>query len=391
MNANMALRDITSAALTEAEAIEPEEIGLPVCAVEVSALMQALSPLPEVLDQKTKTPILKNVLVAADAGRISFFVTNLDEQIVTFAEAEVTMDGQAAIDCIGLVKWAETLDRKAAVKLRPDGAEWRAQCGRARRNFKVHSARDLPSRLTVGDSAVPFAPSDDDRRRLLAMPAAIVSKNSWRHEFSGVSLRSMPGSLVAEAANPSQLVRATIAVADDFQLPNGGVVIPRHAADFVAGMKGEIRFNSYLVEAIDKNCSYVSKLLDVRVDSREHLIPESCENHVELDSLELIAALNRLGTVVSLNKSPLAQLWWDLGGNQLYLSTSQAAGEASDSVPVTSVGGSMTTAPIWPFLKLLEAIGDARIRLGVTSQTAAIKITLVGDDTLTAIQMPAVV
>jgi len=62
--------------------------------IERAALLKALGHVQSVVERRNTIPILSNVLLSADRNGVSFAATDLDMEIVDFAEAQVDTPGQ---------------------------------------------------------------------------------------------------------------------------------------------------------------------------------------------------------------------------------------------------------------------------------------------------------
>jgi DNA polymerase III sliding clamp (beta) subunit (PCNA family) len=279
-----------------------------------------------VVDPKNNIPIMRNILMHVRDDHVCFTGSDLFRWVTARASARIKERGAELLDATRAANLFPRLDGEAPISFRRKEFDLIVQQGRSRNLFKGQLVASFATPPPITDPVVIPALGDAGRRRLFA-PASIVKKDG------GVSLKYADGRLASEAVNGNQYIRASIAAAVDLSLP--GAVIPKDAAEFIAGMRGAIRISSHLIEAADTNCTYTSKLLDTKIESRERTIPPPSENGVELDAFELVDALKRLDAITGLTQAPFAQIWWE-GGNELHLSTSQAAGTATVSVPAAA-------------------------------------------------------
>ena len=64
--------------------------------IERAALLKALGHVQSVVERRNTIPILSNVLLSADRDAMAFSATDLDMEIVDFADAQVDTPGQKA-------------------------------------------------------------------------------------------------------------------------------------------------------------------------------------------------------------------------------------------------------------------------------------------------------
>ena len=95
--------------------------------IERAGLLKALGHVQSVVERRNTIPILSNVLISAERGGVAFSATDLDMEIVDFAQAQVDTPGQITASAHTLYEIARKLPEGADVELRYTGDDPRLQ------------------------------------------------------------------------------------------------------------------------------------------------------------------------------------------------------------------------------------------------------------------------
>ena len=114
--------------------------------IERAALLKALGHVQSAVERRNTIPILSNVLLSAERGRLSFSATDLDMEIIDEAEARVEQAGQVTAPAHTLYEIVRKLPEGAEVTLAWTGEDPRlsVSAGRSRFSLPVLPAGDFP-------------------------------------------------------------------------------------------------------------------------------------------------------------------------------------------------------------------------------------------------------
>ena len=114
--------------------------------IERAALLRALGHVQSAVERRNTIPILSNVLLSAERGGVSFSATDLDMEIVDFADAQVDTPGQITAPAHTLYEIVRKLPEGSEVSLSYTGEDPRLQvrAGRYKVNLPVLPAGDFP-------------------------------------------------------------------------------------------------------------------------------------------------------------------------------------------------------------------------------------------------------
>jgi DNA polymerase III subunit beta len=349
-------------------------------------LASAARTAAEMSARDSSVPIRTNLLMVARNGCVAFTGTDSIGSMTATAKAETAKAGCVAVDGKVVKLLAEFADGAVVEISTVDGAV-NVRCGRARYRVDTLPADEFPAPLKESKAAE-ITISDADRRRLFMTPAVAISTDELvRPSYCGLSLKSAGGRLVACATDGHQLIKTSVAC--DAALPAQGAIVPRQACAAIAKFDGcAIRVGARLIEAKTNARHFVHRLVEGIFPAYEHVILVPSGNTVEIDRRELIAALNRLLLVAAKGEGLGSVAALDWGDNELRLFVSRQKDVASDALPAVTCGRGKTGLVMGIAIKLLGAFSAEKVTLDASDLRSPVRITLVGDNDLVALQMP---
>src|SRR5438445_13434714 len=90
--------------------------------IERAALLKALSHVQSVVERRTTIPILSNVLLRAEAGRLALSATDMDLEIVERVPAQIERDGRTTAPAHTLYDIVRKLREGAQIEIEASGA-----------------------------------------------------------------------------------------------------------------------------------------------------------------------------------------------------------------------------------------------------------------------------
>ncbi len=271
--------------------------------VNRDAFLKCVGRVYRVIARRNTIPILDNVLIRPEAGRLMLRATDLDIQIVSSVEAK-------AEDGPGITVPAHTLHD--IVRKLPDGSEVTIEAksdasivvkaGRSRFTLQTLPEADFPE-LAAGDLAHRFDIAAADFKRLIERTQFAISTEETRYYLNGIYLHVEEGKLRGVATDGHRLALLDLAApAGAEKIP--GVIIPRKTVSEVQRLldgaqtvtvelsEGKIRFTAGEVVL-------TSKLIDGTFPDYRRVIPQSNDKALEVPRADLAEAVDRVSTVAS--------------------------------------------------------------------------------------------
>lgn len=317
--------------------------------IERAALLKGLSHVQSVVEKRNTIPILSNVLMRADGGKLGLTATDMDVEIVESVPAEVASAGATTVPAHTMHDIVRKLPDGSQVEVETagDGGSMTLRAGRSTFKLGCLPVEDFPS-MAGGELPVTFALSAGDLRMLIDRTRFAISTEETRYYLNGIYLHAGEAGdvpvLRAVATDGHRLARVEMALPDGAeQMP--GVIVPRKTttellklSDETAGII-EIQLSETKIRFAFESVVLTSKLIDGTFPDYERVIPSDNDKTMEVDANSFAKAVDRVSTI-STEKSRAVKLAISEGA--LVLSaTSADQGSANEEVEISYGGAEM--------------------------------------------------
>ena len=310
--------------------------------VERSELLKSLGHVHRVVERRNTIPILANVLIKADGGRLSLKATDLDLEVTDSISAEVSPGGATTVPAHMFYDIVRKLPDGAQIVLEGSGdrAVLSLRAGRSRFTLQTLPESDFPD-LAAGEMTHTFKLAAGDLKRLIDKTQFAISTEETRYYLNGIYLHAAGDAkaptLRAVATDGHRLAQC------EFPLPEGasgmpGIIVPRKTVGEVQRLiengEGEIavELSAGKIRFTIGDVVLVSKLIDGTFPDYGRVIPANNDKSLVVDKKEFEAAVDRVSTVAS-ERGRAVKL--SLGDNKLTLSvTNPDSGSATEEIEV---------------------------------------------------------
>jgi DNA polymerase III subunit beta len=265
------------------------------------ALLKPLQAVSGIVERRHTLPILANVLLEQREGRLYVTATDLEMQITAHSELP-GKDAQATtVGARKLQDLLRALPDDATLNIDVGNNKMTVRAGRSRFNLQTLAATDYP-RISLGTEQLQtLSLPQKDLRGLFKLVEFAMAQQDIRYYLNGMLVVVDKGTLQAVATDGHRLSWASIPVAGDAagELRRQEVILPRKTVlelaklltDSDAPVTIDILGNQ--VRFRFANVELVSKVVDGKFPDFNRVIPVGHSKQVELDRLELLAALQR--------------------------------------------------------------------------------------------------
>lgn len=316
--------------------------------VQRAPLLKALSHVQSVVERRNTIPILANVLLEAQAGRLSLTATDLDIEIVESVTAETKAEGAATAPVHTLYEIVRRLPDGVDVEIDTAGEDSRLKVRAGTADFALQSlsAEDFPA-LDDQDLTTKFVMDGGEFASLIDRCRFAMSTEETRYYLNGVFLHPLSregegDALRAVATDGHRLARVDVA------LPEGadampGVIIPRKTIGEVRKLLGdreeagvEISVSEAKIRFSFDRLVLTSKLIDGTFPDYARVIPEGNPHELSVDAKGLSKAVDRVA-IVSSERSRAVK--FHLGNDKLRLTVDNPdTGQGVEEVAVSYSG-----------------------------------------------------
>ena len=305
--------------------------------LERSALLTGLSHVQSVVERRNTIPILSNVLMGGEDGRLTLVATDLDIEVSESVEAGIDAPGQVTAPAHTLYDIVRKLPDGAQVQLTINSDDrLDIDAGPAHFTLPLLSSGDFP-KMTADGFSHDFALPGSDLARLIDKTRFAISTEETRYYLNGIYLHSKEGLLRAVATDGHRLALA------EMPLPSGsdgmpGVIIPRKTIGelrkLIDGVDGDVSVavSESKIRFTTGTVVLTSKLIDGTFPDYERVIPRTNTKELVLDNKVFASAVDRVATI-SAEKSRSVKL--TLADSNLSLSVNNPeSGQAHEDLPV---------------------------------------------------------
>jgi DNA polymerase-3 subunit beta len=350
-------------------------------------LAEGLGAVGRVVPTRSTLPVLGNVLLATDEGRLKLAATNLEMAMTVWVGARVEDEGSITLPARVLTEWINLLGRDQQVDLTLNARNKRVQlkCGRYESNIAGIDAEDFPPIPAVdeGTSVTIDAATFKDAIGQVAFAAA---QEDSRPILTGVLLKLEQGCLTMAAADGFRLAVRTI------ELPDAGdqsltLVVPSRTLSELArvlpdeeGKVVELAATPTRSQVLFRvgDVQLVSRLIDGQFPDYARIIPQDAKTRAVAPVREVLQA-TRAASVFARDNSMIVRLELtppsgeaELAlGSMTISSTSAEMGDNTAELDATVDGEEQQVAFNGKYLReALEALGTPQLRLDLTGSAS---------------------
>ena len=310
--------------------------------VERAELLKSLGHVHRVVERRNTIPILANVLIKADRGKLSMKATDLDLEITDSVAAEVSPGGATTVPAHMFYEIVRKLPEGAQIVIEGSGdrAVLSLRAGRSRFTLQTLPESDFPD-LAAGEMTHSFKLAASDLKRLIDKTQFAISTEETRYYLNGIYLHTAgtakAATLRAVATDGHRLAQV------ELPLPQGaagmpGIIVPRKTVGEVQRLietgEGEvtIELSAGKIRFSIGDVVLTSKLIDGTFPDYARVIPANNDKSLVVDKKDFEAAVDRVSTVSS-ERGRAVKL--SITGGRLVLSvTNPDSGSATEELEV---------------------------------------------------------
>jgi len=364
-------------------------------------LARGLGIVSKAVSPRSTLPVLANILIASDEGRLRLSATNLEMGITCWIAARIEEEGSTTVPARTFSDVVSTLPGdQVLLKLDTSTQTLNVRGGTSTNDIKCIDAQEFPPlpvpdfegavQINVGDfremiHQVAFAASSDEARPVLMGVLVHVDKDKLTMAAADgfrLSVRkavlSAPSPVSVTAIVPAQALKELARVATDGDEPIY-MVLPKG--------RGQVVFRV-------KDVEVVSQLIDGTFPDYQQIIPRSYKSRTLVSTSSLLKACKqaeifaREGSNVARFNIKTAQ--GEMQPSEVEISaTSEETGKNETIVEATVDGGGLLIAFNVKFLReALEVIRTPNVALETSAPNAPGVVRPVGDDQFLHVIMP---
>jgi DNA polymerase-3 subunit beta len=364
------------------------------------SLAHGLSLVSRAVSPRSTLPVLSNVLVATDEGRLRLSATNLELGITCWIGAKIEEEGSTTVPARTFVDLVGTLPQEqVSLSLASATQTLNVRCGASNTDIKCIDAQEFPPLpvpdmegaivLNVADfkemiSQVIFAASTDEARPVLMGVLVTVEKDTITMAAAdGFRLSVRKGILSQPAAESISVIIPARALGELARVAADGnetisMVLPKG--------RGQVVFRL-------KDVELVSQLIDGTFPDYQQIIPRSYKSRTILSTPALLKACKQ-AEIFAREGSNVARLdiktAGDLEPGSVEISAQSEETGSNETVVAATIDGIglLIAFNVKYMREVLEVVKSPNVALETSAANAPGCIRPVGDDNFLHVIMP---
>jgi DNA polymerase-3 subunit beta len=343
-------------------------------------LLKPLQAVAGIIERRHTLPILSNVLLIRDGGRLTFVATDIEIEITAFAESESS--GEAKSVTVGARKMLDilrALPEGSDVTLTVADKRLQLKSGKSRFNLQTLPAEDFP-RLAPGEGEqVRFTLPQRLLKQLLTAVQYAMAQQDIRYYLNGLLMLIDGGELRMVATDGHRLAYASRAV-EAQGLARQEVILPRKTIIELSRLLAEsddaveIDLSGNQARFSFSGVVLVSKLVEGKFPDYTRVIPTAHSKRVLASRAVLQQALQRASILTS---DKFRGVRWVLGDGSLKISCSNTEQEeAQEEIDVDYHGEGLDIGfNVGYLLDVLNNLASEQVEIALGDASSSALIT----------------
>ncbi len=258
-------------------------------------LAKGLSIVSRAVSPRSTLPVLANILIATDEGRLRLSATNLELGVTCWIGAKVENEGsttvpaRAFIDLVNTLKAGNQVDMNLTVRTQ----SLNVRSGQSNTDLKCIDAQEFPP-MPVADFSQGSELNVADFKEMINQVAFAASTDDARPVLTGVLLNVRDNQMVMAAADGYRLSVRKTALAAPINSKAVTAIIPARALSELARIAGDSEKSLQMVMPSGRgqvifragDVELVSQLIEGNFPDYDQIIPRRCETRAVLSTMQ---------------------------------------------------------------------------------------------------------
>jgi DNA polymerase-3 subunit beta len=363
-------------------------------------LAHGLSIVSRAVSTRSTLPVLSNVLVATDEGRLRLSATNLELGITCWIGAKIQEEGSTTVPARTFTELVSTLaDKQVDISLNVRTQTLNVHCGTSNTDLKCIDAQEFPP-MPVPDLEGSLQINVADFKEMIQQVAFAASTDEARPILTGVQISAQGNHITLSAADGFRLSIRKADLSSEVSRPITAVIPARALVELARiSSDGEQVINMVMppgrgqVIFRTKDAELVSQLIEGAFPDLEQLIPQRSNTRVVLSTSAFLKACKQ-AEIFAREGSHIARVNIQAGepmqpGKVEISGQSEETGYNQTVVDATVEGQQQLIAFNVRFLReVLDVIKTPNVALETTAETSPGVLRPVGEDNFVHVIMP---
>lgn len=363
-------------------------------------LAKGLATVSRAVASRSTLPVLGNILIATDQGRLKLAATNLELAVTCWIGAKVDEDGATTLPARILGDFVNSMPPdRIEMNLNVKTQTMHLKCARNDANIKGIDAQEFPIVPSLGDGKK-ISLEPDTLREMIEQTTFAAATDESRPVLTGVVAKFEKDKVTFGAADGFRLSVRHAPLSAAVEQPIS-VIIPAKALQEVARVSGDqedpiviaVTENKSQVLFKFTNAEIVSKLIDGQFPDFTRIIPDSHTTRTTVTTAELQNAVKAASVfareamnTVRLQIAPANEMG---GGKMTVTATSAESGDNVGDIDATVDGDAVEIAFNARYLAdVLNVLRSPQVAIETSSSASPGVFKAVGRDDFVHVIMP---
>lgn len=261
-------------------------------------ILKPLQVVIGIVERKQTLPILSNVLIENEDGRIRFTTTDMEIQITTTIDTGKT-DGQSAAFTVGGKKLQEilrVLPDQSQITIDTKENKVQIKTNKSRFSLQALPAQDFPKLSNQLENAKRIVLAQNELKNLLFSVQYAMAQQDVRYYLNGVLLIVDGNKLKVVATDGHRLAYNAGTIEGRYEKQE--IILPRKAVMELSKLladsdeRVELEFSQQQVRATFSGITLITKVIEGKFPDYERVIPKY-DNHLNMERAVIQQALQR--------------------------------------------------------------------------------------------------
>lgn len=304
--------------------------------IEKSDFIKVLQRIQGIVEKRNTMPILANVLINAESGRVNIMATDLEVFIKDSSEAAVKEEGMITVNARKLFEVIKELPEESVNISLGSQDKLMVKSGKAKFNILGLPAKDFPIFPTVDEGTL--NPVDHEvLKDMIDKTSFAVSTDETRYNINGFLIEDDGGDIRMVATDGHRLAVIEKGISG-FEGQGGGVILPRKGAMELRKLLEE-KEGKFLFGISEKNATMKkdNTLINIRLfegdfPDYKKVIPTENNKDLRISREDILGSLKRV-SILSIDKVKGVKFSFTEGKLTL-TSSSSDIGDATEEVAI---------------------------------------------------------
>ena len=364
-------------------------------------LAEGLGVVGRAVSPRSTLPVLGNVLVATDEGRLKLSATDLEVGITAWIGARVEEAGAITVPARTFIDLVNALPPgQVDLSLIARTQTLNISAGRSEANIKGIDAQEFPIVAVPDEEAEGIQIEPDVLRSAIEQVAFAAATDESRPILTGVLAQFQNEQLTLAAADGFRLSVRTVTLPDAVSQPFS-IIVPAQALTELRRVSAEQEDPVTIHVTPERNqvifgladVVLVSQLIDGNFPDYRQIIPRECNTHTVVDTEPFLKAC-KMAQIFAREAANITRLQIEPGselepGRVRISATSAETGEDTTEIDARVEGEGIEIAfNVKYLIEVLSVTGGSQVALDTTTASSPGVIRPVGEDGFTHVIMP---